>query len=307
MSPTPNAVDSTHELGHDALHRHGFKAVGRYLPGGGKWKAIFRPEADRLDRGGFGLFTFWEASATAALGGYALGVKHAKRANAAMAEIGAAADDYVIVTVDTSARPELTLPYARGFRATLTYQMACYGSAGVIDAWFNAGLIGPRAGNQTNARGWDSPRRYSAHASMRQRLPQNLPGLGSVDPQEFDPDCPFISWPTGHPAKPAQPPAPEWKAPEFPGRSLRPGAVSHDVAVLKIMLRLSGAHGINLRNEKAAETYGAGTARAVRAAKRRYYRNLGQPIPKRLDAIVGPKTWAWIADEFTVHHFARKA
>ncbi|MCU1356375.1 MAG: hypothetical protein JWM89_1793 [Acidimicrobiales bacterium] len=194
--------DSTHPLDHDALRTVHAVAVGRYLdnPAGhaDDWKATGKAEDDGYGTAGFGRWYIWETTATRALDGYDAGVRDGQRARTVMRALGVPASVPAIATCDSGVAGSRTIAYGRGFRAAAGV-IGIYGSAGVIDAWHADGLIGARYGWQTNAHGWDSPRRTSPHASMHQLLPVTLLHLGNIDPNDIDDDCPLIHWPASHP------------------------------------------------------------------------------------------------------------
>ena len=197
---TLEGVDATHPMPTAALRAAGVTTVLRYV--GQFRKAASAGEVARLLRDGFAFVPVWEVGERDALMGYAHGRDHGRRARDAVRALGLPDTTPIVATVDTQADPAATVAYGRGFALEAgaaaggsypTHLVAVYGSAGVIDAWHAAGLVPDRGGWQTNARGWDQPRRYSPHASIRQHLPTDHPTLGNVDLNDVDPDCPYLT------------------------------------------------------------------------------------------------------------------
>ena len=273
MAPL-TGFDTTHELDHAALRRNNASAVGRYI--GSFRKATTKSAVDGYHAAGFGVWLIWESTATRALTGYTNGYKDALKANAAADALGAPANVVICWTVDTDVTPADVLPYARGFKAASRRPAAVYGEAGVIDRCMAEALV--IDGWQTNARGWDQPRRTSPDASMRQHLAATVPGLGYVDPNDFDADTRLIWWPAGHELEHQTPTVPPGIA-AWSGRTLRRGDRGKAVAEAFLLLRIAGYFGFALVPQTAAEAFGIGKEHAVRRFQRRHH----LPVTGRID------------------------
>lgn len=81
--------------------------------------------------------------------------------------------------------------------------------------------------------------------------------------------------------------------PKFPNRTLRPGEVSNDVSILKLMLIGAGyGHGI-FTDAAGAKKFDLPTVLAVKKIMAQYYMEIGAP-EKQYDGSVGPIAWGFI-------------
>ena len=267
---TKLGYDSTHPISLDALRNNGASAVGRYI--GNFRKAASFSEIHNYLNGGFGVWLIWESTADRALKGYAAGAEDAKRANTAAALLGAPTDVFICWTVDTDANPKDVLSYARGWANNTHHPAAVYGSAGVIDICIEKQLV--RTGWQTNARGWDRPRRYSTHATMWQHLSTSPVGVGSVDPNNFIDSCPMI-WKLHN--------KPDMTGPQWPGTLAR-GDRSYGVAQWAFILHSCGYRGFIWTGE-GADSFQVGKINATR----RFQKNHGIPVTGKVDKVTWDK------------------
>lgn len=290
------AFDSTHQLDPAAVKRHGGVAVIRYLQTGPSpsWKSARRAEVDIYLAAGLGVGVVWELTTTRALQGYEAGVADARKANQSADTLGLPDTLTIVWTVDTDVSGYAQVAdYDRGWVGGSKRPTAPYGEYSVIEGSVAAGRS--RTGWQTNARGW-SGRKISPHASLLQQLPVDLPGLGSVDPNQIvDADTPLLHF-ANRPTQPARPPA--FSPPVYPGHVLKVGDRGVHVAELKIMLTMAGYKGFAMKGD-GVNVFTKGTKWAVARLQRRHGLApvTGQP---------GPRTWEKLRQIVIAKHAAAK-
>jgi hypothetical protein len=91
-------------------------------------------------------------------------------------------------------------------------------------------------------------------------------------------------------------PKPVWRAPAFPGYTLRLGQVSDNVRTLKYLLVAAGFGDGLAMSPTSVRVFGPGTAKAVQRLAAAYYRANKVTPPATLPSSVGPKLWAFLCD-----------
>lgn len=288
--------DSTHPLDPETVKRHGGIGVIYYLQTGAhpSWKSARPGQVAEAHDAGLGVGGVWEINTTRALQGYNAGMADARKANESANELGLPATLTLAWTVDTDVSGYgQVAEYDRGWRAGSSRPSAPYGEYSVIEGSIAAGRS--RTGWQTNARGW-SGRKISPHASLLQQLPQNLAGLGSVDPNiVVNLATPLLWWP-GQPTVPTQP-VPAFNPPAYPGKVLRVGDRGVHVAELKIMLVMAGYRGFAMKGD-GVNVFTPGTKAAV---WRYQVNNKLRPVTGE----PGPRTWESLRQKVIAKHHAR--
>lgn len=203
-------IDSTHRIDPATLTAHGVGAVGRYVMpfAAHSWKATTLGETNELRRAGFATFFVRETTTSRPRAGYAAGLSDALDHNATLDALGVPRTVAAVWADDEDEHAwsdvaQYAAGWAHGCQAAGGRPPGVYGEAMLIEEGQRTGVIAARCGWQTNAHGWDSPRRTAAGASIRQGLPSTSP-IPGTDPDDVDANSPLLWLATvaGHPSPP---------------------------------------------------------------------------------------------------------